>query len=69
MFYLQGHEIQPCATEHTKDICIQCPKSLVQPDLISSSPKGNPKDTECFKKVQKCDSDGKYNMLFCILLL
>ncbi|XP_076086122.1 uncharacterized protein LOC143056840 isoform X3 [Mytilus galloprovincialis] len=52
-----GHEIQPCATEHTKDICIQCPKSLVQPDLISSSPKGNPKDTECFKKVQKCDSD------------
>ncbi|CAG2187541.1 unnamed protein product [Mytilus edulis] len=55
----QGHEIHPCTIEYKQDICKSCPDGLVQPNLISSSPNGNPNDTECFAPVKKCDSDGK----------
>ncbi|XP_052081523.1 uncharacterized protein LOC127719459 isoform X2 [Mytilus californianus] len=52
-----GHEIQPCAEEFTKDICTSCANGLVQPDLISSSPKGNQNETKCFAPVKKCDGN------------
>ncbi|XP_063409878.1 uncharacterized protein LOC134693100 [Mytilus trossulus] len=52
-----GHEIHPCTIEYKQDICTLCPNGLKQPDLISSSPKGNPSDTKCFAPFKKCDSD------------
>ncbi|CAC5406123.1 unnamed protein product [Mytilus coruscus] len=54
-----GHEIQPCAREYTTDICTSCTNGLVQPDLISSSLKGNHNETNCFAPVSKCDANGK----------
>ena len=51
----QGHAIESCKSNFTRDACVVCSAGYVQPDVISST--ADPNTTSCFKPTSPCFSE------------
>ena len=51
----QGHAIESCKSNFTRDACVVCSAGYVQPDVISST--ADPNTTSCFKPISLCLSE------------